>query len=69
MLAAAALLASCSQNDALQNTVDNNEGLKPMTLTVYLPDGGMQTRAEGDAAATCRYSKPVARNWATVIPT
>ena len=55
MLAAAALLASCSQNDALQNTVDNNEGLKPMTLTVSLPEGGMQTRAEGDAAATRCY--------------
>ena len=37
MLAAAALLASCSQDDALQNTVNNNEGLKPMTITASLP--------------------------------
>ena len=58
MLAAAALLASCSQDDALQNTVNNNEGLKPMTITASLPTDGMQTRAEGDdtgdaAAARC----------------
>ena len=58
MLAAAALLASCSQDDALQNTVHNNEGLKPMTITASLPTGGMQTRAAGDdtgdaAAARC----------------
>ena len=33
MLAAAALLASCSQDDALQSTVNTNEGLKPMTIT------------------------------------
>ena len=57
MLAAAALLASCSQDDALQNTVNNNEGLKPMTITASLPTDGMQTRAaaEGDAAATRCY--------------
>ena len=48
MLAAAALLASCSQDDALQSTVLNNEGLKPMTITASLPTGGMQTRAAGD---------------------
>ena len=48
MLAAAALLASCSQDDALQSTVNNNEGLKPMTITASLPTDGMQTRAEGD---------------------
>ena len=54
MLAAAALLASCSQDDALQSTVLNNEGLKPMTITASLPTGGMQTRAAGDAdAARC----------------
>ena len=58
MLAAAALLASCSQDDALQSTVNNNEGLKPMTITASLPTDGMQTRAEGDdtgdaAAARC----------------
>ena len=54
MLAAAALLASCSQDDALQNTVNNNEGLKPMTITASLPTDGMQTRAAGDeAAARC----------------
>ena len=48
MLAAAALLASCSQDDALQNTVNNNEGLKPLAITASLPTDGMQTRAEGD---------------------
>ena len=48
MLAAAALLASCSQDDALQSTVNNNEGLKPMTITASLPTDGMQTRAAGD---------------------
>ena len=54
MLAAAALLASCSQDDALQSTVLNNEGLKPMTITASLPTDGMQTRAEGDeTAARC----------------
>ena len=54
MLAAAALLASCSQDDALQSTVLNNEGLKPMTITASLPTDGMQTRAAGDeAAARC----------------
>ena len=57
MLAAAALLASCSQDDALQNTENTNEGLKPMTITTSLPTDGMQTRAEaeGDAAATRCY--------------
>ena len=54
MLAVAALLASCSQDDALQSTVLNNEGLKPMTITASLPTDGMQTRAAGDeAAARC----------------
>ena len=54
MLAAAALLASCSQDDALQSTVNTNEGLKPMTITASLPTEGMQTRAAGDAdAARC----------------
>ena len=54
LLAAAALLASCSQDDALQSTVLNNEGLKPMTITASLPSDGMQTRAAGDAdAARC----------------
>ena len=55
MLAAAALLASCSQDDALQSTVHNNEGLKPMTITASLPTDGMQTRAAGDAAAARCY--------------
>ena len=55
MLAAAALLASCSQDDALQSTVNNNEGLKPMTITASLPTEGMQTRATGDEAATRCY--------------
>lgn len=58
MLATAALLASCSQNDALQSKVNNNEGLKPMTITASLPSEGMQIRAAGDdsgdeAAARC----------------
>ena len=55
MLAAAALLASCSQDDALQSTVNTNEGLKPMTITASLPTEGMQTRAAGDEAATRCY--------------
>ena len=55
MLAAAALLASCSQDDALQSTVNTNEGLKPMTITASLPTDGMQTRAAGDEAATRCY--------------
>lgn len=55
MLAAAALLASCSQDDALQSTVNTNEGLKPMTITASLPTDGMQTRAAGDAAAARCY--------------
>ena len=55
MLAAAVLLASCSQDDALQSTVNNNEGLKPMTITASLPTDGMQTRAAGDAAAARCY--------------
>ena len=55
MLAVAALLASCSQDDALQSTVNNNEGLKPMTITASLPSEGMQTRAAGDAAAARCY--------------
>ena len=44
MLATAALLASCSQNDELQSTVNDNEGLKSMTISVTLPEG-MTTRA------------------------
>ena len=53
ILAAAALLVSCSQ-DELQNTVNNNEGMKPMTISVALPDG-MSTRAAGDTAAARCY--------------
>ena len=55
MLAAAALLASCSQDDTLQSTVHNNEGLKPMTITAKVPTEGMQTRAEDDETATRCY--------------
>lgn len=55
MLTTAALLASCSQDDGLQNTVNNNEGLKPMTITASLPTDGIQTRAAGDAAAARCY--------------
>ena len=50
ILAAAALLVSCSQ-DELQNTVNNNEGMKPMTISVALPDG-MATRATATDDAT-----------------
>ena len=49
------MLASCSQDDALQNTVNNNEGLKPMTITASLPTDGMQTRAVGDVTAARCY--------------
>ena len=52
MLAAAALLASCSQDDALQSTVHNNEGLKTMTITAKGPTEGMQTSAQDDETAT-----------------
>ena len=55
MSAAAVLLASCSRDDALQSTVNINEGLKPMTITASLPTDGMQTRAAGDEAATRCY--------------
>ena len=51
MLATAALLASCSQNEELQNPVNDNEGLKPMTISVTLPDG-MTTRAVATDDAT-----------------
>ena len=51
---AAALLASCSQNDELQNTVNDNEGLKPMTISVSLPEG-MTTRATASDDATDAY--------------
>ena len=55
MFAAAALLASCSQNDELQNTVNDNEGLKPVTISVAMPTEGMTTRAtnaSGDEEVT-----------------
>lgn len=51
MLATVALLASCSQNDELQNTVNENESLKPMTISVTLPEG-MTTRAVAADDAT-----------------
>ena len=52
MLAAAALLASCSNDDALQTTVNDNDGRKAVTVTATLPEGSMTTRAAGaeDAA-------------------
>ena len=55
MLAAAALLASCSQSDELQNTVNDNEGLKPVIISVAMPTEGMTTRAanaSGDEEVT-----------------
>ena len=45
MLAAAALLASCSQSDELQSTVNDTEELKPVTVSVAMPTEGMTTRA------------------------
>ena len=54
MLAATALLASCSQSDELQSTVNDNEGLKPMTISVTLPEG-MTTRATASDDATDAY--------------
>ena len=66
MLATAALLASCSQDDALQNTVNNNEGLKPMTITASLPTAPQAMKPL--RAATCRYSMAMARNWKAAIP-
>lgn len=59
MLAAAALLASCSQDDGLQqNTVNPVDGLTPVTLNVALPGEGMKTRAitaDNDEQATRAY--------------
>lgn len=55
MLAIATLLASCSQNDELQSTVNDNEGLKPVTISVAMPTEGMTTRAtnaSGDEEVT-----------------
>ena len=55
MLAAAVLTASCSYDDALQDTVNDNDGLKAVTVTATLPEGGMTTRAAcGDDAAAAR---------------
>lgn len=55
MLAAAALLASCSQSDELQSTVNDTEELKPVTVSVAMPTEGMTTRAtnaSGDEEVT-----------------
>lgn len=53
----AALLASCSQDDALQSDQANGSGLVPLTITASLPDGGMATRTvnakEDDQPARC----------------
>lgn len=43
MLGVAAMLASCSSDDALQ--VEQNDGLKAMTITATLPGDGPATRA------------------------
>jgi|GEM_PF-6222441 the GLUG motif protein family protein len=58
MLGIATMLASCSQDDVLQDTVNKNGELKPVTITATLPDGGMmRTRAASeatdDAATRC----------------
>lgn len=45
MLAAVALLASCSQDEALQSDNNTGNGLKTVTITASLPDGSMTTRA------------------------
>ena len=54
MLGVAAMLASCSE-DELQDRVNNNEGLKPMTITATLPADGMLSRVTDDAAVTRCY--------------
>ena len=55
MLGVAAMLASCSQEDALRDTVNDNEGLRPMTITATLPADGMLSRVTDDAAVTRCY--------------
>ena len=54
MLGVAAMLASCSE-DELQDRVNNNEGLKPATITATLPADGMVSRVTDDAAAARCY--------------
>ena len=60
MLGVAAMLASCSQEDALRDTVNDNEGLRPMTITATLPADGMASRAGGDAAVARCYAQVLA---------
>ena len=58
ILGIATMLVSCSQDDALQNTVSQNDELTPVTITAALPGEGMQTRtASGteDEAPTKAY--------------
>ena len=62
MLGVAAMLASCSQEDALRDTVNDNEGLRPMTITATLPADGMASRAGGDAAVARCYAQVLAAN-------
>ena len=60
MLGVAAMLASCSQEDVLQDRVNDNEGLRPMTITATLPADGMASRAGGDAAVARCYAQVLA---------
>lgn len=64
MLAAAALLASCSQDDGLQQNTVNTEGLVPVTLSASI-DNGLQTRAVSateDETATRAYLEILVQN-------
>lgn len=56
MLAAGALLASCSNDSGLQECENNGEGMQPMTIRAAIPGEGMHSRAgaNGDPeAARC----------------
>lgn len=57
MLAAVALLASCSQDEALQSDNHTSNGLKTVTITATLPEDGMITRSvtadEDDQVGRC----------------
>ncbi|GEM_PF-3208373 len=64
MLGMATILASCSQEEVLQDTTDCKE-LTPVTITAALPDGGMRTRAvteSDDEAATNAYMQVLVKS-------
>lgn len=52
LMAAALVMGACSNDDALQTTVNDTDGLKAMTITAALPEGSMITRAAGGTDAT-----------------